>query len=140
LDFGTRLPHRFTGRDCHIGLRDKKVPKHFVRDSGYNAFIENITWREKFRYWFDNVMAREPLATIALLFLASLGFITVIGVLVTALGFAPEDADGKPQGLADVVWGNLTAFLESIVTVFVCNFFKKRCPVRPRTPPHAARG
>ncbi|MFN3265347.1 MAG: CASTOR/POLLUX-related putative ion channel [Deinococcales bacterium] len=75
--------------------------------------MEQITWREKFRYWFDNVMSRGPLATITLLFLASLGFITVIGLLVTAFGFAPKGEDGKPQGLADVVWGNLMRTLDS---------------------------
>ncbi len=75
--------------------------------------MENITWQEKFRYWFDNLMAKGPLATIALLFLASVGFISVIGVLVTLFGFAPAGEDGKPQGLPDVIWGNLMRTLDS---------------------------
>ncbi len=75
--------------------------------------MEQISFRERFRYWFDSVMAKGPLATIALLFLASVGFITIIGLLVSALGFAPEDENGKPQGLADVIWGNLMRTLDS---------------------------
>lgn len=75
--------------------------------------MENITWREKFGYWFDNIMAKGPLATITLLFLASVGFISIIGVLVTAFGFAPIGEDDKPQGLADVIWGNLMRTLDS---------------------------
>jgi ion channel POLLUX/CASTOR len=75
--------------------------------------MEKITWQEKFRYWFDNVMAKGPLATIALLFVASVAFISVIGVLVTLLGFAPKGEDDQLQGLADVIWGNLMRTLDS---------------------------
>ncbi len=75
--------------------------------------MEQITWQEKFRYWFDNIMAKGPLATTALLFLASIGFISVIGILVTLFGFAPAGEDGKPQGLPDVIWGNLMRTLDS---------------------------
>ncbi len=75
--------------------------------------MENITWQEKFRYWFDNVMAKGPLATIGLLFVASIAFISLIGVLVTLFGFAPEGEGGQPQGLPDVIWGNLMRTLDS---------------------------
>lgn len=71
------------------------------------------TFTERFRYWFDNWMARGPIALIALLGLATIVLVLVVFVLVmlfTLLGQYPnDDPSTNPM---DVLWGNLMRTLD----------------------------
>lgn len=66
--------------------------------------------RERFRYWFDNVMARGTVAVMGLLALATVAFIVLIAVIVVVFGFFPRDDDS--QTFFEVLWGNLMRTLD----------------------------
>ena len=71
------------------------------------------TFSERFRYWFDNWMARGPIALIALLGLATIALVLVVFGLVmlfTLFGYYPND-DATTNPL-DVLWGNLMRTLD----------------------------
>ena len=68
---------------------------------------------ERFRYWFDNWMAKGTLALMALLGIATIVLVLVVFGLVmlfTALGQYPND-DPKSNPL-DILWGNLMRTLD----------------------------
>lgn len=70
------------------------------------------TFGERFRYWFDGVMARGLVALIGLLGLASVAFIAAISVVV-ALGGPVLGPDGEPVGFAEAMWTSLMRTLDS---------------------------
>lgn len=75
--------------------------------------MKSISFTERFRYWFDNVMARGAVALISLLGLASLVFIAFVAVFVQFLGlFPPLDEGEETPGFFDVLWGNLMRTLD----------------------------
>ena len=71
------------------------------------------TFGERFRYWFDNWMARGPIALMALLGLATIVLVLVVFGLVqflTLFGQYPnKDPDTDPL---DTLWGNLMRTLD----------------------------
>ncbi len=71
------------------------------------------TVSERFRYWFDNWMARGPIALIALLGIATIFLVVVVfGIvqLLTLFGQYPnDDPTTKPL---DTLWGNLMRTLD----------------------------
>lgn len=69
------------------------------------------TLPERFRYWFDNVMARGAVALMGLLALASLAFITVIALVVVLVGVGPDNDPAPP--FLEVVWMGLMRTLDS---------------------------
>jgi ion channel POLLUX/CASTOR len=74
----------------------------------------NVTFRERFRYWFDNTMAKGPIAMMAWLFLISLAIIVLIAFLVWATGVsASAFEDNKPAGFGELVWMGLMRTLDS---------------------------
>ncbi|HEY8589842.1 MAG TPA: hypothetical protein VIL55_09855 [Naasia sp.] len=68
------------------------------------------TLAERFRYWFDGVMARGTIALVALLAIATVVFIAIIALVVWAFGLFPTDG---PLDFWDVLWGNLMRTLDS---------------------------
>lgn len=62
------------------------------------------TFRDRFRYRFDNFMSRGPMALVGALFLASAAVIVVGGALVHALHVAPVDGEGHQPGLITLIW------------------------------------
>ncbi len=66
--------------------------------------------RERFTYWFDNVMARGTVAVMGLLALATVVFVVVIALVVVLFGFFPSDDDS--QTFFEVLWGNLMRTLD----------------------------
>jgi ion channel POLLUX/CASTOR len=68
----------------------------------------------RFRYWFDNVMARGTIALMGLLALASLVFIAIVAAIVVIFQLFPplEEGADKPD-FGEVIWGNLMRTLDS---------------------------
>ena len=75
--------------------------------------MSSVTWRERFRYWFDNTMAKGPIAMMAWLFLISMAIIVVIAFLVWVAGVAPTDDPKTPTGFGELVWMGLMRTLDS---------------------------
>jgi ion channel POLLUX/CASTOR len=71
---------------------------------------------ERFRYWFDNWMSRGPVALIALLGVATVVFVIVLGTLawiVLSLIPDPEDNLGDDSaGPVDLIWRSLMRTLD----------------------------
>jgi voltage-gated potassium channel Kch len=65
---------------------------------------------DRFRYWFDNVMARGTGALMALLAVASVAFIAVVALIVVIFGMFPV---GEKLDFWEVLWGNLMRTLDS---------------------------
>lgn len=76
--------------------------------------IQPISFGERFKYWFDNVMARGAPAMMVLLGLASVLFIALIAAIVSIFSlFPPRDADAAAPTFWEVLWGNLMRTLDS---------------------------
>jgi voltage-gated potassium channel Kch len=69
------------------------------------------TLADRWRYGFDNFMARGTVALVSGLGLVSLAFITLMTVVVTASGMRP--ADGESLSLPESLWGVLMRTLDS---------------------------
>ncbi len=71
--------------------------------------MDQVTWRDRARYAFDNVMARGTRALIVGLFSLTLVAILLLAVLITITGVADD------QGLdfATIVWRNLLRTLDA---------------------------
>ncbi len=66
---------------------------------------------DRWRYWFDNFMARGTVALVSGLGLVSLAFITLMAVVVTASGMRPENEERL--NLPESLWGVLMRTLDS---------------------------
>lgn len=72
------------------------------------------TLSERFRYWFDGVMARGTGALIGLLALATLVFILIIAAVVEIFQIFPTpDGAATPLDFPEVVWGNLMRAMDA---------------------------
>jgi voltage-gated potassium channel Kch len=67
------------------------------------------TVSERFRYWFDNWMSRGTIALMALLGLATLVLVLIVGALVFLFSAFPTDGSRDP---GDIFWGNLMRTLD----------------------------
>lgn len=69
--------------------------------------------RDRFRYWFDNIMARGTIAVMGLLGVATLLFIAFVALVVVVFGFFPPQhaADDEPT-FFEILWGNLMRTLD----------------------------
>ncbi len=69
--------------------------------------------QERFRYWFDNVMARGTIAVMGLLGLATVVFIAFVALVVVLFGlFPPLDSGEDAPTFFEVLWGNLMRTLD----------------------------
>jgi voltage-gated potassium channel Kch len=69
--------------------------------------------RDRFRYWFDNIMARGTIAVMGLLGLATLVFIAFVALVVVVFGFfPPQDAADDDPTFFEILWGNLMRTLD----------------------------
>ncbi|MGV8969063.1 MAG: CASTOR/POLLUX-related putative ion channel [Microbacteriaceae bacterium] len=76
--------------------------------------MKNATFGERFRYWFDNVMAKGFVALVGLLALASLAFIAIVAAVVVVFGLFPTADAGSPDpDFFEIFWGNLMRTLDS---------------------------
>lgn len=70
------------------------------------------SFRQQFRYRFDNLMARGTPAMIGMLFVMSLLLVLVAGAIVSIAGFVQDGQDGRlPFG--EAVWSSLMRTLDS---------------------------
>jgi len=70
------------------------------------------TFRQKFRYWFDNLMSRGTPAMIGMLFVLSLAIVFIAGAIISAAGFVQEGETGRiPFG--EAAWESLMRTLDS---------------------------
>lgn len=67
-----------------------------------------ISRGDRLRYWFDNTMARGPVALIAWLFLLTVLLIAVTAGVVVALGLDPDK-----RGFLDLAWAGLMRTLDA---------------------------
>lgn len=66
--------------------------------------MRKITFADRFRYFFDNTLARGPIAIIGWLFALSVVLILIAALLVSISGAYPERNDGTPMGFLEVTW------------------------------------
>jgi voltage-gated potassium channel Kch len=70
------------------------------------------SFRQKFRYWFDNLMSRGTPAMIGMLFVLSLAVVLVAGAIISIAGFVQEgQTDRIPFG--EAMWESLMRTLDS---------------------------
>jgi len=72
--------------------------------------MDKPTFSQRFRYWFDNWMSRGTLALMALLGIATIVLVLVVGVVVAVFRQTPEDDPERSFG--DILWGNLMRTLD----------------------------
>ncbi len=70
--------------------------------------MRTITFKDRLRYHFDNMMSKGPIALIGWLFIASAILIVAISLIVISLGIGPE---GKATFL-EVAWASLMRTLD----------------------------
>src|SRR5687768_1168466 len=73
--------------------------------------MRNITFSQRLRYRFDNIMARGPIALIGWLFLLSLLLIVIIALVMMALGL--NQTPGEEIGFGSLLWRNLMRTLDA---------------------------
>jgi ion channel POLLUX/CASTOR len=70
--------------------------------------VRKITFKDRFRYHFDNIMSKGPIALIGWLFIASAILIVSISLVVVTFGIGPE---GKATFM-EVAWASLMRTLD----------------------------
>ena len=71
------------------------------------------TFRQRFGYWFDNMMSRGIGALIGMLAVFTLVIITVAGLLITIGGHILAPEGGDPPGFFEAVWLSLMRTLDA---------------------------
>jgi voltage-gated potassium channel Kch len=89
-----------------------QVPLRKPEPSQENA-VQKSTFGEKFRYRFDNVMARGPLAIIGLLGLVTFIFILIVAVIIEIFGIRPAGESAKNFPFGEALWQNMLRALDS---------------------------
>ncbi len=70
------------------------------------------SFRQKFKYRFDNVMSRGTPAMVGMLFLLSLIVVFIAGAIISAAGFVQE-AGTEPLSFGEAAWESLMRTLDS---------------------------
>ncbi|MDQ3142546.1 MAG: potassium transporter TrkA [Bacteroidota bacterium] len=73
--------------------------------------MKKITFSQKFRYKFDNLMSKGPIAMISLLALMSLLVVAIAGGVLWLFHISPEGED--PMNLVEGIWQSLMRTLDS---------------------------
>lgn len=71
---------------------------------------KNITFRVRFRYWFDNLMSKGPAALIGWLGLLSLLLVILAGITLTVTGFSQENEESLT--FVEAAWNSLMRTLD----------------------------
>ncbi len=75
--------------------------------------MEQVTWRDRWRYRFDNFMAKGTGALLLALFVASAIMVLSIAGIVAIAHVAPAGEDGKPIGFLELAWMGLLRTLDT---------------------------
>ncbi len=75
--------------------------------------MHKVTIRERFRYRFDNIMARGPAALVALLALLSAAIVLALSFVVWRAKLAPPADDGARPRFIEIVWMSLMRTLDA---------------------------
>ena len=76
--------------------------------------MNKTSFGERFRYWFDGVMARGTGALMVLLAVVTVIFIALVALVVQLFGLFPAGATGPDApDYGEVLWGNLMRTLDS---------------------------
>ncbi len=75
--------------------------------------MKNVTFLDRFRYHFDNIMSKGAIALIGWLFALSAAAIVVISLLVQITGIAPMAEDGRRPGFLELIWTNLMRAMDA---------------------------
>ena len=70
------------------------------------------SFRQKFKYRFDNIMSRGTPAMVGMLFLLSLIVVFIAGAIISAAGFVQE-AGTEPLSFGEAAWESLMRTLDS---------------------------
>lgn len=73
--------------------------------------MKNISFRQRLRYRFDNLMSKGPIAMIALLAIMSLVVVVAAGVILSLFQIAPEGSE--PMNFVEGAWQSLMRTLDS---------------------------
>ncbi len=71
------------------------------------------TIKERWDYWFDNVMAKGTPAMLVMLFLLSAAIIIAVALFVVVTGSTPMDQNGNPVSFTGLMWMGLMRTLDS---------------------------
>jgi voltage-gated potassium channel Kch len=77
------------------------------------AAVKNTSFGDRFRYRFDNVMARGPIAIIGLLALVTLIFILIVATILAVTGIAPQGVAHEKGNFGELLWQNMLRALDS---------------------------
>jgi voltage-gated potassium channel Kch len=75
--------------------------------------VDQVTWRDRWRYRFDNFMARGTGALLLALAVASAIMVFTIAGIVALAHVAPAGDDGKPIGFLGLAWMGLLRTLDT---------------------------
>ena len=70
------------------------------------------SFRQKFKYWFDNLMSRGTPAMIGMLFVLSLAVVFVAGAVISIFSFVQEGETGR-LSFGEAAWESLMRTLDS---------------------------
>lgn len=73
---------------------------------------KKYSFRQRFGYWFDNLMARGTSALIMMLFVASLAVVFIAGLVINLFKFNQDDTNGG-LALGEAIWQSLMRTLDS---------------------------
>lgn len=73
---------------------------------------QKYSFGQKFRYWFDNLMSRGTSALIGMLFIASLGVVSLAGLIISLFGFNQDGENGR-LSVGEAIWQSLMRTLDS---------------------------
>lgn len=73
--------------------------------------MKKISFSDKVRYEFDNIMARGPIALLGLLFIGSFLIIFIVAAIISAFGFTQEG--GTALTLGEAFWEAMMRTLDS---------------------------
>ncbi len=73
--------------------------------------MQKISFAQKFRYKFDNLMSKGPIAMISLLAVMSLLVVIIAGIVLSFFNISPEGSE--PMGFIESVWQSLMRTLDS---------------------------
>lgn len=74
--------------------------------------MREITFRDRFRYKFDQIMSKGTIALIGCLAVMSVALIVSISGVVVVTGIAPQE-DGRSPAFSEIAWGSLMRTLDA---------------------------